>query len=162
MKAHKAAVHGIAIVWNKNDGKERNKWGHIIRRCEFKGCDYKTSVTTSMKRHRAVKHGIKAVWKDDGRERDRSGHIVKDCGIGDCTYRTGNTGTMKRHRLAIHGIDTTKKQKKDPGVLFQVGGQGQAIPLPPPAPSDTGKARGKGATGAAGENGGQSIKKESI
>ena len=46
MKAHKAAVHGIAIVWNKNDGKERNKRGHIIRRCEFKGCDYKTSVTT--------------------------------------------------------------------------------------------------------------------
>ena len=38
MKAHKAAVHGIKAVWSKNDGKERNKRGHLIMMCAFKGC----------------------------------------------------------------------------------------------------------------------------
>eukprot|EP00518_Triparma_eleuthera_P021846 CAMPEP_0197555628 /NCGR_PEP_ID=MMETSP1320-20131121/13638_1 /TAXON_ID=91990 /ORGANISM="Bolidomonas sp., Strain RCC2347" /LENGTH=42 /DNA_ID= /DNA_START= /DNA_END= /DNA_ORIENTATION= len=41
MKSHKATKHGIEAVWNDN-GKERDKWGYIIKVCGIDGCTFKT------------------------------------------------------------------------------------------------------------------------
>ena len=42
-------------------GLVRDKWGKVIRTCGIAGCQYETSTTTSLKRHKAAKHGIDVV-----------------------------------------------------------------------------------------------------
>ena len=56
IKRHKASKHGIEVVWKNDDGKERNKWGNIIKECGIDGCTYKTGLSTDMKRHKVSKH----------------------------------------------------------------------------------------------------------
>ena len=46
-----------------NDGRERNKHGHLVRMCGVNGCTFKTGGTTHMKKHKASKHGIVAEVK---------------------------------------------------------------------------------------------------
>ena len=56
----------IDITEDKLDGGAagglvRDKWGYIIRACGIAGCQYKTGYTSSMKNHKAAKHGIDVV-----------------------------------------------------------------------------------------------------
>ena len=40
MGGHKAAKHGIQETYKGwNDGKESEKWGHIVKTCRIGGCD---------------------------------------------------------------------------------------------------------------------------
>ena len=42
-------------------GLMRDKRGNTIRTCGIAGCQYKTGFTTSMKYHKAAKHGIDVI-----------------------------------------------------------------------------------------------------
>ena len=71
--------------------------------CGIDGCTYKVGNTGHMKKHKASKHGIEAVWNtDDGKERDKRGQIIRVCGIDGCTFKTGHTGNMKVHKASKH------------------------------------------------------------
>ena len=56
MKRHKATKHGIEVVWKNDDGKERDKFGQIVRVCGIGGCTFKTGSLGNLNRHKAVKH----------------------------------------------------------------------------------------------------------
>ena len=91
------------MVWKKNDGKERDKQGRIVKVCGIDGCTYKTGRTTNMKSHKASKHGMEGLWdNDDGKERDKQGRIIRVCGIDGCTYKTGYMVHMKQHKASKH------------------------------------------------------------
>ena len=45
MKRHKGAKHNVVQVW-KDDGKERDKQGQVLRACGIGGCTYRTGHTT--------------------------------------------------------------------------------------------------------------------
>ena len=61
MKRHKQSKHGIETVWKNDDGKERDKFGRIVRTCGIAGCTYKTGYMTDMKKHKANKHDIDVI-----------------------------------------------------------------------------------------------------
>ena len=47
MRRHKAAMHGIDVVWYK---------------CDIPLCEYQAKEQAAVKRHKAAKHGINVVW----------------------------------------------------------------------------------------------------
>ena len=58
MWKHKAKKHGISeyVMKIPGDGKERDKWGNIIRVCGIDACSFKTGNMTNMRRHKASRN----------------------------------------------------------------------------------------------------------
>ncbi|GMH92753.1 hypothetical protein TrST_g5190 [Triparma strigata] len=76
MKNHKAAKHGIDVVWFS---------------CDQEGCDYKAKAASNLKQHKASVHDIDVRW-----------HRCNQVG---CDYKAKATGTLKRHKQLVHDID---------------------------------------------------------
>ena len=72
-------------------GLVRDKWGSIFRTCGIAGCQYKTGQTTSMKYHKAAKHGIDVIWFS--------------CDQDGCEYKAKQAGHLKQHKANIHNVD---------------------------------------------------------
>ena len=104
-------------------GLVRDKWGNIIRVCGIAGCQYKTGQTTSMKHHKAAKHGIDVIWfscDQDGcdymakaandlkRHKQRVHNIDVQwhhCDQDDCDYKAKQACHLKQHKASVHDID---------------------------------------------------------
>ena len=76
-----ARKHGRPRV----EGVERDKWENSIRTCGISGCKYKAGVTSSMKSHKAAKHGINVVWFS--------------CNQDNCNYKAKHAGNVTQHKL---------------------------------------------------------------
>ncbi|GMH88781.1 hypothetical protein TrST_g6210 [Triparma strigata] len=72
-------------------GLVRDERGNIIRTCGIAGCQYKTGITTNMKKHKAAKHGIDGVWFY--------------CDQDGCDYKVKVAGSIKEHKQLVHDID---------------------------------------------------------
>ncbi|GMH72867.1 hypothetical protein TrST_g12059 [Triparma strigata] len=108
MKSHKAAQHGIDVIWHSCDqvgcnfkAKEGNylkkhrqfvhdigvRWYH----CDQDGCDYKAKEAGSIKAHKRNVHDIDVKWHR--------------CDQYGCNYKAKEVGNLKRHRAGVHDID---------------------------------------------------------
>ena len=76
MNRHKAAKHGIDVVWIS---------------CDQDGCDYKAKTAGSIKRHKAVVHDIDVRWFP--------------CDQDGCDYKAKEAGDLKKHKQFVHDID---------------------------------------------------------
>mmetsp|Transcript_12764 Transcript_12764/g.23345 ORF Transcript_12764/g.23345 Transcript_12764/m.23345 type:complete len:273 (+) Transcript_12764:371-1189(+) len=119
VKNHKAAKHGIDVVWH---------------RCDQEGCTYKAKQASNLKQHKQNVHDINVKWHycDEvgcfykakqashikqhkqtashcwvGAPRDHKGRVMKTCGIDGCEYKSGSSTSIKIHKAAKHGIDVT-------------------------------------------------------
>ncbi|GMH72678.1 hypothetical protein TrST_g12103 [Triparma strigata] len=76
MKNHKAAKHGIDVVWFS---------------CDQDGCDYKVKQAGDLKKHKANFHDIDVNWHH--------------CDQDGCDYKAKLAGTLKQHKQMVHDID---------------------------------------------------------
>jgi len=76
MKNHKAAKHGIDVVWFS---------------CDQVGCDYKAKQASDLKQHKQNVHSIDVRWLH--------------CSSDGCKYKTKQAGNLNRHKQQAHGID---------------------------------------------------------
>ena len=105
MKNHKAAKHGIDVVWFScdQDGcdykakradvlKQHKQHVHDIdvrwHRCDQDGCDYKAKKASHLKLHKRHVHDIDVRWFP--------------CDQVGCEYKAKRAGNLKRHKQAIH------------------------------------------------------------
>ncbi|GMH55563.1 hypothetical protein TrST_g6466 [Triparma strigata] len=106
MKQHKAAKHGIDVVWFSCDGCEyKAKIGRSLKihkanvhnidvrwhHCDQDGCDYKAKQAVNLKRHKQHVHDIDVRWHR--------------CDQDSCDYKAKHGGDLKRHKAHVHDID---------------------------------------------------------
>ena len=110
--------------WKRIKGVERDKRGWIIRACGIADCQYKTSMSVSMKNHKAAKHGIDVVWyscdQDNCDYKAKRTWMIKqhklthNIGVvwhqcDSCDYKAKQTSHLKRHKRNMHNIDHVSK-----------------------------------------------------
>ena len=74
MRRHKAAMHGIDVVWYK---------------CDIPLCEYQAKEQAAVKRHKAAKHGINVVWFN--------------CDVEGCRYQSKEVRKCEMGRDEIEG-----------------------------------------------------------
>ena len=73
MKNHKAAKHGIDVVWFS---------------CDQVGCDYKAKQAGNIKLHKQMVHDIDVQWHH--------------CDQDGCDYKAKQASYLKKHKRRIH------------------------------------------------------------
>ena len=108
VKAHKAAKHGIDVIWFPcdQDGCEykAKQAGHLKQHkqqvhnidvqwhhCDQDRCDYKAKQAENLKRHKAIVHDIDVRWHH--------------CDQDGCDYKAKQAVSIKLHKQNNHGID---------------------------------------------------------
>jgi len=110
IKNHKAAKHGINVVWFC---------------CDQDGCGFKAKNTGNLKRHKQIRHNIDVVWNhydlcdhksnDPGNLKKHKNYIHsigvvwQQCGL--CDYRAKDAGNLKNHTKRKHTNDIIRKKK---------------------------------------------------
>ena len=131
MELHKAAKHGIDVVWFScdQDGCEYKaklassikvhkqqvhdidvRWQH----CTEVGCDYKAKLPSNLKIHKAAVHDIDVRW-----------HHCTEVG---CDYKAKQSGHLKRHKQIWHSNTPSLPASIDaPSSSTSQPGQGRMI-----------------------------------
>ncbi|GMH98308.1 hypothetical protein TrVE_jg6150 [Triparma verrucosa] len=90
IKKHKAAKHGIDVVWFS---------------CDQDGCDYKAKEAGSLKKHKQNVHDIDVDWFP--------------CDQDGCDYKAKEAGHLKQHKQTIHDIDVQWHRCDQDGCDFK-------------------------------------------
>ena len=108
MKMHKAAKHGIDVVWffcdqdgcdykakQASDLKKHKQNVHDIdvrwHHCDQDGCEYKAKLASHLKGHKQHVHDIGVRWHP--------------CDQDGCDYKAKLAGSLKKHKANVHDID---------------------------------------------------------
>ena len=107
-KNHKAAKHGIDVVWFSCDqvgcDYKAKEAGNLKKHkanvhdidvdwfpCDQDGCDYKAKQTSHLKKHKQMVHDIDVRWHP--------------CDQDGCSYKSKQAGDLKKHKQHVHDID---------------------------------------------------------